>query len=145
MSALLPAAGSLPAMSRDDVALVTALEREMMAMPQVEIETRHHLHAGLYARTIRIPAGVAITGALIKIPTLLILSGHATVFIGGESVEFQGYHVLAGQAGRKQAIAAHQDTDLTMLFATTATTVEQAEAEFTDETESLASRRQRGG
>lgn len=141
MNGVLPAAAGLPAMSQHDVARVGQLQDYMLQLPQVAIETSHHLHAGLYARTIRIPAGVVITGALIKIPTLLILSGHATVFIGGESVELAGYHVLPGQAGRKQVFAAHADTDLTMLFATTATTVEQAEAEFTDEADSLASRR----
>ena len=43
----------------------------MLECPQVAIQTTHHFHAGLYSRTIRIPAGVMITGALIKIPTLL--------------------------------------------------------------------------
>lgn len=142
MNQVLPAMPGLPAMTDADVGKVAQLESFMRGLDQVAIATRHHFHAGLYARTIRIPAGVVITGALIRIPTLLILSGHATVFIGGDSVELAGYHVLPGQAGRKQVFAAHADTDLTMLFATTATTVEQAEAEFTDEADSLASRRQ---
>lgn len=143
MNGLTAVGPRLPAMADADVQKVADLERYMLGLPQVEIKTTHHLHAGLYARTICIPAGVAITGALIKIPTLLIFSGHATVFIGGESVELQGYHVLPGDAGRKQAFAAHQDTHLTMLFATSAKTVEQAEAEFTDETDALGSRRER--
>ena len=71
-------------------------------------------------------------------------SGHATVFIGGEAVEMQGYHVIPGQAGRKQAFLAHIDTDLTMTFATQATTVEQAEEEFTAEADLLLSRKQAG-
>lgn len=134
----------LPAMTSEEVARVQALESRMMQLPQVEITTRHHLHAGLYARTIRIPAGVMLTGALIRIPTLLVLAGHATVFIGGEAVEMQGYHVIPGQAGRKQAFLAHADTDLTMTFATSATTVEQAEEEFTAEADLLLSRQQGG-
>ena len=141
MNQVLPAAQGLPAMSDGDVARVAQLQDYLLQLPQVEIETIHHLHAGLYARTIRIPAGVVITGALIRIPTLLILSGHATVFIGGESVELAGYHVLQGHAGRKQVFRAHADTDLTMIFATSAATVEEAETEFTHEADSLASRR----
>ncbi len=133
---------NLPVMNSDEVAKVMALESHLAQLPQVQIKTQHHFHAGVYARTIRIPAGVMLTGALIKIPTLLVLSGHATVFIGGKSVELQGYHVLPGQSGRKQAFLAHADTDLTMTFATNATTVEQAEIEFTDETELLMSRHQ---
>lgn len=112
----------------------------MLAMPQIHIPTSHVFHAGTYARTIRIPAGAALTGALIKIPTMLIVSGQVTVFIGGETLELCGYHVIPASAGRKQAFIAHADTDLTMIFPTKATTVEQAENEFTDEAHLLFSR-----
>lgn len=142
MNAVTLSAPSLPAMAADDVAKVGRLEAHLRSLDQVEIETQHHFHAGMYARTIRIPAGVVITGALIKIPTLLIVSGHAAVFIGGESVELCGYHVMPGSAGRKQVFYAHADTDLTMLFPTNAKTVEEAEAEFTDEASLLMSRNQ---
>ncbi|CAM4032154.1 hypothetical protein [Ectopseudomonas alcaliphila] len=142
MNRLMPAPAGLPAMSPGDVDKVGKLEGFLGQLDQVAIATTHHFHAGLYARTIRIPAGVIITGALIKIPTLLILSGHATVFIGDDSLDLQGYHVLPGHAGRKQVFLAHVDTDLTMVFASQASTVEEAEAEFTDETDNLGSRRQ---
>ena len=84
---------------------------------------------------------LAAWGALITIPTLLIMSGHATLFIGEEDVELTGYAVIPASAGRKQAIYAHADTLLTMLFPTAARTVEEAEQEFTDEPERLGSRR----
>jgi hypothetical protein len=131
----------IPAMSAGAIRAVRALEERVLALPQVPIETRHVLHAGMYARTICIPAGVLITGAHITIATLLIVSGHATLFIGGEDVELAGYAVVPASAGRKQAIYAHADTLLTMLFATAAPSVEQAEQEFTDEPGRLASRR----
>lgn len=134
----------LPAMTSTDVSRVQLLESQMLDMAQVAIKTDHYFHAGLYARSIRIPAGVLLTGALIQIPTLLIVSGHVTVFIGGESVDLQGYHVVPGLAGRKQVFLAHTDTDLTMMFATQATTVEQAEEEFTAEAHLLMSRQQAG-
>lgn len=134
----------LPAMCDSDVEKVRRLETALQVAEQVPIATTHHFHAGLYARTICIPAGVMITGALIRIPTLLIVSGHVKVFIGGEVVELQGYHILPGQAGRKQAFLALEDTHLTMCFATAAKTVEEAETEFTEETELLASRKQSG-
>lgn len=131
-------------MDAGDVAKVGRLQSCLRDMDQVPITTFHHFHAGMYARTIRIPKGVVITGALIRIPTILIVSGHATVFIGGDSIELHGYHVIPGSAGRKQAFLAHEDTDLTMLFPTEARTVEEAEAQFTDETELLMSRQQSG-
>jgi hypothetical protein len=130
----------LPAMSEAAIGKARHLETTLLQMPQVEIQTRHHFHAGMYARTIRIPAGVVITGALIKIATLLILNGKASVFIGDEVLEFDGYHLIPANAGRKQAFLAHEDTDLTMLFPTLATTVDEAEAEFTDEAHRLLSR-----
>ena len=131
----------IPAMSAQAIRAVRALEERVLALPQVPIETRHVLHAGMYARTICVPAGVLVTGVLIRIPTLLIVSGHATVFIGGEDVELTGYAVIPASAGRKQVIYAHRDTLLTMLFPTAARTVEEAEEEFTDEPERLGSRR----
>ncbi|THF64465.1 hypothetical protein E6O51_03165 [Pseudothauera rhizosphaerae] len=131
-------------MSGEAVAKVRRLERITSAMPQVEIDTRHLFHAGMYARTIHIPAGVCLTGALIKRATLLIFSGRATVFAGGEVIDLIGYHVIPASAHRKQVFLAHEDTDLTMIFPTEAGTVEAAEAEFTDEAELLLSRRQGG-
>ena len=130
----------IPAMSAKAIRAVRALEARVLALPQVQIETRHVLHAGMYARTICVPAGVLVTGAHIKIPTLLIVSGHATVLIGGEDVELTGYAVIPASAGRKQAVYAHADTLLTMLFPTGARTVEEAEQEFTDEPDRLRSR-----
>ena len=139
---MIPAVGaSFPAMRSSDLDAVRRLENEMLALDQVEIPTHHAIHAGMYARTIRIPAGVQLTGALIKRATLLIFNGRATVYVGGGCVELAGYHVIAASAGRKQAFLAHEDCDLTMIFPTEATTVAQAEAEFTDELEMLMSRR----
>lgn len=142
MNSVIAGANNLPAMSTADVEKVRRLESHLLEQEQVTIQTVHHFHAGMYSRTIRIPAGVVITGALIKIATMLIVSGHTTVFIGGETLELCGYHLLPGQAGRKQVFFAHADTDLTMIFPTQARTVEQAEAEFTEETNMLMSRQQ---
>lgn len=134
--------GGLPAMSKAGIEKVRRLEDAQRNLPQIEIETTHHLHAGLYSRTIRMPAGASVTGALIKIPTLLNISGHVEVFIGDECIELNGYYTLEAAAGRKQAYRSYKETWLTMSFATDAKTVEEAEAEFTDETELLLSRRQ---
>tara|TARA_R110000796_G_scaffold13731_1_gene44202 strand:- start:1243 stop:1566 length:324 start_codon:yes stop_codon:yes gene_type:complete len=94
----------------------------------------------MYSRTVRIPAGCAITGAVIKISTLLIIRGNATVYNGDAPVTVTGYAVLPASAGRKQAFVAHEDTDITMVFATQASSVEEAEDLFTDEGHTLASR-----
>jgi hypothetical protein len=130
----------LPAMTAEAVGMAREAESRMLAMPQVNLPISHALHAGMYHRTVTIPAGVAVAGALIKIPTLLIVDGRCTVFIGGGDVTLEGHHVLECQPNRKQVFLAHADTHLTMIFPTQATTVEEAENEFTDEAAMLQSR-----
>lgn len=134
---------TIPPMTTGQIAFVTNVESVAVGMRQVDIETSHEFHAGIYTRTIMIPAGVMITGALIKIPTVIILSGDATVLVGDEKIRLTGYGVIAAEAGRKQLFIAHEDTYLTMLFKTDATTVEEAENEFTDEADKLGSRREK--
>lgn len=131
----------LPPMSAASVEAVRELENAFLQLPQVKIDTEHALHAGMYARTIMIPAGIVITGVRIKIPTILIISGDALVYGDDGKVRFTGYHVTLGAVGRKQAIYAVADTYLTMLFPTQAAGVAEAEEEFTDEAERLGSRR----
>ena len=135
---------TLPAMSLGAVDLVFELEDEVLKRPQIDIPTQHVLHAGMYFRTICMPAGKEesiLTGALIKVPTVLIVCGDVTVFTGTDTVHLTGYNVLMASAGRKQAFIAHKDTYITMAFPTRAKTVDEAEVEFTDEYSRLFSRR----
>ena len=89
-----------------------------------------------------VPAGVLMTGALVKRATILIISGCMRVRIGDETVDVDGYHVFAGSAHRKQAGLAITDTWVTMLFATEADSIEEAECEGTDDAEKLFSRKE---
>jgi hypothetical protein len=123
------------------VVQVRVLEDAALKLPQLYLEPEHALHAGMYIRTIMVPAGVMITGALIKCPTVLIFNGDATVYTSNGLEQWTGYRVILAPAQRKQAFLAHEDTWLTAMFATKATTVEEAENEFTDEPDRLASRR----
>lgn len=132
---------SVPAMSDQALAKVRQVEATAMTVPQIKIDTHHILHAGMYTRTIRIPAGVMITGALIKIPTILVVEGDVVMYVGDSTRRLSGYSVLSAEAGRKQAFVAVKDSHLTMAFATEAEDIETAENEFTDETDLLVSRR----
>lgn len=142
MPDLAPARLHIGPMGPDAIERVRRLESLALTLPQVSIGTEHVFHAGLYARTIRVPAGVMITGVLIKIPTLLIVSGNAIVYLEGGPLELHGYNILSASAGRKQAFVALTDTHLTMIFATGASDVDAAEHEFTDEAENLMTRRE---
>ena len=140
---IVPAAPVIAPMSVEAIDKVRELEAMALDLPQVPIRTGHVLHAGLYARTIVIPAGVMLTGALVKIPTVLIAEGEAMAYIGTDQpMRLRGYSVIAAAAGRKQAFLALSDLHLTMIFPTAAKTVEAAEWEFTDEAEALLSRRE---
>ena len=136
---LVPAHQAIPAMSDEAIALVYRFEDMNLAREQVLIVTDHLLHGGMYVRTVMVPAGVQITGALIKVPTILIVQGHAEVFIGEDVLELTGYNVVPAAAHRKQAIKARSDTYLTMFFPTDAKDVDTAERHFTDEFERLMS------
>lgn len=131
----------IEAMSDGAIAQVFKLEDCLKRLPQTAIETQHDFHAGMYARSICIPAGTMITGALIKIPTMLIMVGNGIVYIGSEAIEFAGYRVVAAEANRKQAFIAKSDVYLTMIFPTSAITVDEAEREFTDQFAELLSRK----
>lgn len=131
---------AIPSMREAAIACVRRFETFSAELPQVEIATHHVLHAGVYARTILIPAGVAIAGALVEVATVLIVSGDCTVSRGDSAERLIGYAVLPAAAHRKQAFFAHADTHLTMVFATSAKSVRAAEGEFTAEAHKLMSR-----
>ncbi len=131
----------VPAMTPAAIARVRELEDHLLAtQPQFALKMWHHLHreAGLYARTCLLPADRMLTGALIKLATLLIVEGNAFVCLGDDVRELKGYTILMASAGRKQAFRAITDTKITMIFPTQAETVAEAEREFTDEWQRLA-------
>ncbi|WP_231602304.1 hypothetical protein [Herbaspirillum chlorophenolicum] len=132
----------LPAMAPAAIEKVRRLEAlSLEQCEQVEFPTAHLIHGGMYARTLHMSAGTVLTGALLKIPTVLIVAGDCAVFIGEETIELRGYNVLPGSAGRKQVFLAHTDVDMTMFFPSKAGSVGEAEQEFTDEYEMLMTHR----
>lgn len=132
----------MPAVTDESIAFANEVERLSLEQEQIQIATDHVFHAGLYSRTICIPKGVLLTSVQIKIDTVITMCGDCLIMGGPNGAErFTGYHVLRGHAGRKNVYYAIEDTWLTMSFVTSATTVEQAEEEFTEETNKLGSRR----
>lgn len=120
-------------MTEEAIDMVRELTEESLRHPQLQFVTQHQLHAGMYTRTVLLPAGSIVTGVLVKIPTTLHLSGDCAVFTGYETVRVTGFAVLPAAAHRKQAFHAYTDTTLSMSFVSSAADVAAAEAEFTDE------------
>lgn len=122
--------GPLTAEARAEI---DALTEQWRALPQVEIPVHHVLHGGMYARTVTVPAGVAIIGVHVVVPTILVMDGKGTLVAGGEAREIDGHVVLAGSAYRKSIYIAREETVVTMMAATEAASIAEAQAQFTDE------------
>lgn len=121
---------------------VAQLTEVMLQHEQLPIRMHHVIHAGIYARTAYLPPMSLIAGALIKIPTLVILQGDMMVYLGTDApLHVTSYSTVPAYAGRKQAFFALTESVITMLFKTDVKTVEEAEKEFTDEFSQLASLR----
>lgn len=109
---------------------------------QIPLWYEHHLHAGVYDRTVLVPAGRYIVGARVKIPTLLTIVGDVIIGLDGNESRVTGFAKFEAPAHRMGVFTAITDTFISMSFATDAKTVAEAEAQFTDEAHRLASRRQ---
>lgn len=134
-------------MSQAAIDHVRKIEAVNLTRPQTELRFEHDLHAGMYARTMIVPEladdeACLITAVLIKIPTLVIYHGEALVYVGeAQPLRLSASGVIRAAAGRRQAFIAQSGFRLTMIFPTKATTVAEAEEEFTDEAHLLQSRR----
>lgn len=137
---LITVGAAISAATPEALEKIAGVEKKMRSMPQIHIQTEHMFHAGMYARTIRLAARVAITSVLIKIPTVIVVNGKCRVY-AGEWVDFEGYNVIPAAAGRKMIYVTEQPTQITMIFSSEAKTVDEAEQEFTDEAEWLLSRK----
>lgn len=127
---LVVSAEALPAKTNREKVL--ALEAKMRELPQVEIETIHHFAPGVYAREIRIPAGVLLTGMIHRTEHLSIISkGRMTVVsANAPKIEIEAPYTLLSKPGAKRAIYAHTDSVWTCIHPTTETDLDKLEELF---------------
>jgi len=142
LNALTIPSAFLPATTPEMLLALAEYESRVIGQEPVEVPTEHVLHAGMYARTIAMPVGMVLSGALIKRPTLVTVTGSAAVLVGQEWLKLDGYNVVPGDAGRKALFVSYSPVIITTVFPTEAKTVEEAEAELTDDADRLLSRRQ---
>ena len=118
---------SSPALERRD--RIQAFENALMGMPQVELKVTHYFADGLYAREMFIPKGTMLTGALHLFEHINVCSqGDISVYTEGGVKRIQAPATLVCPPGSKRIGYAHEDTIWTTFHATTAKTVEEAEA-----------------
>jgi hypothetical protein len=70
----------------------------------------------------------------------LIVNGPCTLVTGDSRIDLAGYNVLPGLAGRKSLSLTHGAVEMTMIFPTSAQTIQEAENEIFGEADQLASR-----
>lgn len=119
---------------------VEALEALILKHPQVDLQTKHELSGGVYARTIFIPAGTVLTGARHKKDHVNIVFGDITVSTDDGMKRITGYHVIPTKAGMKRVGFAHADTAWTTVCQTELTDIEEIENELVEEAEKLQTR-----
>jgi hypothetical protein len=130
---------SLPAL--DNAASVAALEACMLQMPQVDLSTTHLVHGGMCARTIFIPAGTVLTGALTNCDNICVVYGTINVTTDSGMQTLTGFNVLPASKGYKRAGLALTDTWWTMVWPTELTDIDAIEDEMTSESGMLQTRR----
>lgn len=121
---------------------VRELERHMLQLPQVDLSTDHVVHGGMCARTILIPAGTVLTGALTNCDNICVMQGDISVTTDDGTVRLTGFHVLPARAGFKRAGWAHGDTYWTTVWPTELTDIKAIEDEMTSESSLLQTRRE---
>lgn len=99
----------------------------------IDLPVEQTLHAGVYSRTVKHPKGVVVFGIKIPIDTQLIITGKVRIYCDGEAFTVEGHRVLKGLAGRQVIAVALEASYATVLFATKAKTIEEAEREFAGE------------
>lgn len=123
------------------VEAVRELEGFLLDLPQVDLGTQHVVHAGVSVRSIFIPAGTVLTGALTNLDNVCIVIGDITVTTDDGPRHLTGFNILPALAGSKRAGVAHGDTWWVTVHRTDLTSLAEVEDEMTSESYGLQSRR----
>lgn len=94
------------------------LEDELLKLPQVEMPVEHAFCAGLYARTMHIPAGTALTGAIHRQESFfLVRKGKLIVSTDNGPRTLSPGDMSVSNIGTKRAGVALTDVEVTTFHA----------------------------
>lgn len=97
---------------------VYRLEAELLKLPQVDMPVEHEFCSGLYARTMHIPAGTVLTGAVHRHACFFVLrSGVLAVTTDNGVKTLHAGEMLNSPAGTKRAGVAMADCVVTTFHA----------------------------
>jgi len=115
---------------------VEAIEAELLKLPQVAMEVRHHFAPGMYARELHIPAGTLLTGKIHKYAQINILSkGTIRVLTENGIEEVSASFTVVSPPGTKRIALAVTDCVWTTLLPTDEKDPDVIEEHFTVATE----------
>lgn len=98
----------------------------MLTQEQAETETFHHFSDGIYARELRIPAGVCIVGALHKTRHFMMVSkGKCWIATHEGSQIVEAPYMVETQPGIKRVVYAFTDTIMTTFHVTNETDIDK--------------------
>ena len=110
---------------------IKTLEKEMLKHDQVDIEVVHHFAPGLYAREMRVPKGIMLTGKIHKHRHLNIMSaGKALMVNEAGRHEVSAPFSFVSEEGTKRAFYALEDVVWTTLHPTDETDLDEIEREW---------------
>lgn len=102
----------------DAKAKIYKFEAMLLQMPQAHTPVTHEFCDGIYARTMFIPKGVALTGAIHSNENFLIIrTGDITVWTEAGMKRLRTGELIFSKAGIKRVGYAHEDTLLTTFHA----------------------------
>jgi hypothetical protein len=108
---------------------------------QVDLQVLQTAFEGVYTRTIFIPAGVSLVGAVWNKDHTNIMCGDITVTTDEGMKRLVGYNVFCTKAGMKRVGYAHCPTYWTSVVHTNETDITKIEDEITLESNKLQTRR----
>lgn len=123
----------LEILSRDRV---SALQDELMKLPQYEPLTKHYFHGGMYCREVWRDADVLVVGKVHKKEHFYMIVSGTVLITTDDGVErIEGPKLILSKPGTKRAVYSETDALCMTFHRTDAVTVEDAEMELVEEDE----------
>jgi len=110
---------------------ILALEKVLLTLEQVECPVTHYHIEGVYVRSMFIPAGTVLTGAIHNKENISILAqGSIRVTNGTESVLISAPHIMVDKPGIKRLGVSETDVTFINVLRTDLTDIDELEKEL---------------
>ena len=113
---------------------ILALEKVLLTLEQVECPVSHYHIDGVYVRSMFIPAGTVLTGAIHNKENVSILAqGTIRVTNGSDSKVITAPYIMVDHAGIKRLGVAETDVTFINVWRTDLTNIDELEKELRSE------------